>query len=675
MKPSAPHAAKPLRPSAAPLVLASTAGGGAVLLWWHIDGRSDYPTWVHYIWPLLVLLAVIGVAWALTALRKTLAIAQQALTEAEQARSHLHAAMEQLPGHGVFSLFDAQDRLVVISPSYKDLYPLTASIIRPGIPFVDLLRHAVNTGEVLEAKGREEEWLQERLRQHHHPNGPVMIALPGDRWVLTDEKRLADGSIAGLRTDVTENVRRERALGQARAQAERAQAQLYEALEAVPIGLELFDENDRLVYFNKRMAEWRPHFTLQQARGKTYEELVRMSLAVGEPAEAIGHEEEWLAQRLQRRRRDTLPELRAYPDDRWVQVHECATGNGLYVCVRLDVTAEVRQRVSLEAAKQTAQKARELLVAAIDALPIGIEIFDTDDRLVLHNRHMRHLYKHMDMEGMTGRKFADILDISLRLGTVPNAVGREAEWRAERLAKRGTHGTTPLLMESTNGRWINTYETRTAGGYIVSARLEITDLVHQRQALEAANARLAELSSTDGLTGIANRRHFDEVLDAEWNRCMRHNEPLAVIMVDIDHFKRYNDHYGHVAGDECLRQVAHILRSCIRRAGELVARYGGEEFILLLPGTDLSFARQTARRAIEQLHTAALPHANSPTAPQVTLSMGIASTLPDPSFVPEALIEAADAALYRAKNAGRNRIELANLFGAVPMTQPEPLQG
>lgn len=663
-----------MRPSTAPLVLASAAGGGAVLLWWHIDARNDSHSWAHYVWPLLVLLAVIGVVWSVIVLRKTLVIAEQALVEAEQARSHLHAAMEQLPGHGVFSLFDPQDRLVVISPSYKDLYPLTAAIIQPGIPFVDLLRHAINTGEVLEAKGREEDWLQERLRQHRNPNGPVMIALPGDRWVLTDEKRLPDGSIAGLRTDVTENVRRERALSQARIQAERAQAQLYEALEAVPIGLELFDEHDRLVYFNKRMAEWRPHFTLQEARGKTYEELVRMSLKAGQPPEAMGREEEWLATRLQRRRRDFVPETRPYPGDRWVQVHECATTSGLYVCVRLDVTAEVRQRASLEAARQTAQTARELLVDSIDALPIGIEVFDTNDHLVLHNRYLRHLYKHIEMGDNAEQTFGSMIDSSLRLGTIKAAIGREAEWRADRLAKRGTHGISPLVQESTDGRWVNIYETRTPQGYIVSARMEITDMVRQRQALEHANARLAELSSTDGLTGIANRRRFDETLAEEWKRCMRHHEPLALIMVDIDHFKRYNDHYGHLAGDECLRQVAQILRGCIRRAGELAARYGGEEFVLLLPNTDLAYARQTAQRAVEQLHAAALPHANSPTAPQVTLSMGIASAMPDPSFTGEALIEAADSALYRAKNHGRNRVELANLFGSVPMSQPMPLQ-
>ena len=675
MKPSAPHAAKPLGSSAAPLVLASTAGGGAVLLWWHIDGQSNTPPWAHYVWPVLVLLAVAGVAWALVALRKALALAQNAFTEAEQARAHLHAALEQLPGKGIFSLFDAQDRLVVISPSYGQLYPLTYPHIKPGASFEELVRHAVNAGEVLEAKGREEDWIRERVASHRNPSGPVMVALPGDRWVLVDERRLQDGSISGLRTDVSENVRRERALTQARSQVERAQAQLYEALEAVPIGLELFDEQDRLVYFNKRMAEWRPQFTLAQARGKTYEELVRMSLKAGQPAEAIGHEEEWLAQRLQRRRRDFTPETRPYPNDRWVQVHECATSSGLYVCVRLDVTAEVQQRVSLEAAKQTAQKARELLVAAIDALPIGIEIFDTDDRLVLHNRHMHQLYQHVDLDAMTGCSFSELLDVSLRLGTLPAAFGQEEAWRAERLAKRGTHGVTPLLMEASDGRWINNYETRTSGGYIVSARMEITDMVRQNQALEAANARLAELSSTDGLTGIANRRRFDEALEAEWKRCMRHNQPLAVIMVDIDHFKRYNDHYGHVAGDECLRQVAKILQGCIRRAGELVARYGGEEFVLLLPSTDLMFACQTAQRGVEQLHSAALPHADSPTAPQVTLSMGIASTLPDASFAPEALIEAADAALYRAKNNGRNRVELANLFGSVPLVQPLALQG
>jgi diguanylate cyclase (GGDEF)-like protein len=219
-----------------------------------------------------------------------------------------------------------------------------------------------------------------------------------------------------------------------------------------------------------------------------------------------------------------------------------------------------------------------------------------------------------------------------------------------------------MLQEISGDRWLHSYEIRTPQGYIVTATMEVTDMVQQRQALEAANARLAQLSATDGLTGIANRRHFDEQLATEWLREARHHAPLALLMIDIDHFKLYNDRYGHLAGDECLRRVAQILNDCLRRSGELVARYGGEEFALLMPSTNGHEAQMMAQRCMDQIAAAGIVHDASPTAPRVTLSIGVACAVPDPAFKPEALVDAADAALYRAKKAGRNRFDLTDLF-------------
>ena len=127
--------------------------------------------------------------------------------------------------------------------------------------------------------------------------------------------------------------------------------------------------------------------------------------------------------------------------------------------------------------------------------------------------------------------------------------------------------------------------------------------------------------------------------------------------MDIDHFKRYNDHYGHVAGDACLRQVAQALARCVRRADELAARYGGEEFVLLLPGCTLADARAVAQHCMDAIAQIALPHATSCTAQHLTLSIGIASLCPIAGTDPTILVDAADAALYRAKNAGRNQCE------------------
>ena len=196
---------------------------------------------------------------------------------------------------------------------------------------------------------------------------------------------------------------------------------------------------------------------------------------------------------------------------------------------------------------------------------------------------------------------------------------------------------------------------------IASARLH--DSLEQRVAertaqLEDANRKLATLSITDGLTGLANRRHFDDVLRAECNRASRAGQPLAVIMLDVDYFKRYNDFYGHQAGDTCLASVARALAAGTRRSSDLTARYGGEEFSIVLPNTGACEARQIGealRGAIEGL---AIAHAKAD-AVQVTISVGIAVDPAAGALDPDALLRRADAALYRAKDAGRNCVVLS----------------
>ncbi|MBS7350243.1 MAG: diguanylate cyclase [Comamonas sp.] len=181
--------------------------------------------------------------------------------------------------------------------------------------------------------------------------------------------------------------------------------------------------------------------------------------------------------------------------------------------------------------------------------------------------------------------------------------------------------------------------------------------------LKAQSDFLRSLAFMDGLTGVANRRRFNEALDSAWRHSLRQRESLGLVMMDIDHFKRYNDHYGHQQGDTCLQAVAQTLQQHMQRPYDLLARYGGEEFVCLLPGCNhqatLDKAEQL-RRAIADL---ALPHAQSPTASHVTLSLGAValeldatpSELP-PSLTAQALLQQADTALYTAKNQGRNQV-------------------
>ena len=192
---------------------------------------------------------------------------------------------------------------------------------------------------------------------------------------------------------------------------------------------------------------------------------------------------------------------------------------------------------------------------------------------------------------------------------------------------------------------------------LVAARDQLELRVKERTAeLEVANEKLRELSEVDPLTRIGNRRRFDFSIDGEVRRAYRSTRPLSLIMLDVDHFKRYNDHYGHLAGDRCLTAIASAIgRAAGRRPGDLAARYGGEEFAVILPETPLAGAHLVAENILEEVRALALPHAKSPTAAIVTVSIGVSCYDADKWIQPEQLIAAADAALYTAKQGGRNR--------------------
>jgi len=174
--------------------------------------------------------------------------------------------------------------------------------------------------------------------------------------------------------------------------------------------------------------------------------------------------------------------------------------------------------------------------------------------------------------------------------------------------------------------------------------------------LKVQSDLLRSMAFIDGLTGVANRRRFDDCLETEWRYCLRHGLPLALFMIDIDHFKRYNDSYGHQEGDACLQNVATTLKRQLNRPHDLVARYGGEEFACLMPGIDTEGVLHKAQEMMQAIRQRNIPHASSETAPHVTISLGIAVIVPNHDRQPEELVALADARLYQAKLQGRNRI-------------------
>lgn len=172
--------------------------------------------------------------------------------------------------------------------------------------------------------------------------------------------------------------------------------------------------------------------------------------------------------------------------------------------------------------------------------------------------------------------------------------------------------------------------------------------------LADANIELQKLAALDSLTGIANRRRFDETMQREWQRGQRQRRPLSLLMCDVDCFKLYNDSFGHLAGDLCLKKAAAVLTSCLKRTTDLAARYGGEEFAIVLPDTDAAGARKVAEHCLQQLHAMAMEHPHSPHQ-VVTMSIGMATFVPGPETQERDMVESADRALYAAKNDGRHR--------------------
>lgn len=181
-------------------------------------------------------------------------------------------------------------------------------------------------------------------------------------------------------------------------------------------------------------------------------------------------------------------------------------------------------------------------------------------------------------------------------------------------------------------------------------------LIGLTERLNGVNQELQRLSTTDGLTGIANRRLFDESLDREWRRCRRIKKPLSIILFDVDFFKKYNDKYGHQTGDECLRLVAKEVSRTASRPGDMAARYGGEEFVLILAETDQEGACWVADRIRQNLSALKIPHDDSDYK-HVTISCGVVSVVPGEELSAEKLVKSADIALYIAKEQGRNRVE------------------
>jgi len=191
---------------------------------------------------------------------------------------------------------------------------------------------------------------------------------------------------------------------------------------------------------------------------------------------------------------------------------------------------------------------------------------------------------------------------------------------------------------------------------LIGFMFDISERKRTEQQLISLQKEMEELSFRDGLTGVANRRRFDAIIELEWSNARRNRQPLSLLMMDIDYFKQYNDRYGHLEGDACLKRVARILNSAATRARDLLARFGGEEFVLVLPETDETAAGKLAARCRELILAERIPHESSPIGSALTISVGAGTMIPGHDDALRPFIDAVDKRLYQAKQQGRDRI-------------------
>lgn len=191
---------------------------------------------------------------------------------------------------------------------------------------------------------------------------------------------------------------------------------------------------------------------------------------------------------------------------------------------------------------------------------------------------------------------------------------------------------------------------------LVGFMFDISERKRTEQKLASLQKELEELSFRDGLTGVANRRRFDALMELEWSNARRNRQPLSLLMIDIDYFKQYNDCYGHLEGDACLKRVAWVLASAATRARDLLARFGGEEFVLLLPETDEAAVLKLADRCRDLILAEQIPHGRSTVGPMLTISLGVGTAIPGHGDEPLPFIDTVDKRLYQAKQEGRNRV-------------------
>ena len=544
-------------------------------------------------------------------------------------------------------LFDAEDRQRLWNRTFLRFFPEHDGHIHDGEPYRDNLRRFYHARLAPDDLPHIDRYIEAGIERHRAQFRPYTFQHRGI-WVRVASLPLSDGHRVRVWTQILPPRPAPQAAFERHAQPSPAEVTLIDNLAD---GVMVLDRDDRIASVNEPFALMYGLTHRDAVIGLRFNDVFRAAWRDAAPDE---HKLEPDAQALAENLRFTgAPFELPLPGDRWVRVIEHRNRDGIAYVVHADISTLKRQQRAMLATEQRLRdsEARYRVLADnssdiilfVDtqmklryASPAATEMLDWPPQALV-GRPITTLLHEDDQAAFLARHFEP--------GTQAGDAGPQM-FRARR-RDGGVLWVEARVRALTDG----------SGGaeYVCNLR-DATQRRHAEDALAAANAELAALAATDALTGLANRRQFDATLAKEWYRSLREGGSLALLMVDIDHFKALNDLFGHQLGDAFLARVARMLRDSARRAGDVVARYGGEEFAVILPGIDGHAARELAegaRRSIAAHDFADLVAGGY----RVTVSIGVAAAVPEGGSGPGTLVNAADAALYQAKRNGRNRCE------------------
>ncbi|WP_315126820.1 diguanylate cyclase [Comamonas antarctica] len=430
------------------------------------------------------------------------------------------------------------------------------------------------------------------------------------------------------------------------------------ALDQLEVAMCVFDARHKTLLWNETFLQFFPEHAGHVHEGEDYRENLRRFYLARLSAQELPSMERYIEEGIQRHHL----QQRAFEfDHHGYRVRAASVSLGPLGRVRLwrktaplltGMQDRINPRLVQLPARISADTAR-----ALESLADGILMVDDQDRAVWANHAFLVLYGQPDIESLGACRFEEIYAQAWR-GAEPSAdYARGVAILTERQRFSGA----PYVLALPHNRWVRILELRgtQANGSSFFSHVDVTAARRQQDELRKMTRHLASLAGKDALTGLANRRRFDEVLEAQCRAYRQSETMLALLMLDVDHFKQVNDAFGHPFGDEVLKSFATVLTHVVQRPGSLVARYGGEEFAILLPETDAASAARLAEFLRQQVAAMALGNEHTG-AVRITVSIGIASAIHcAPDYACATLVDMADRALYDAKRSGRNQVAVA----------------